>query len=202
MDATTEASRDIDGSYAWIRLGVSILLSTIGGAGMWAVVVVLPAVQTEFGVDRADASLPYTMTMIGFALGNVLIGRLIDRVGFMAPAFASGAALGLGFILAAMSGSITQFSIVQGLLIGCNFLQLVRCDLMIEALAISLRKNGIDTRVFPIVIRLFGPAEAEARAIAAQFPGVRYLPRGASLAQACREIVRAVDALGSEEAAQ
>ena len=40
MDATTEASRDIDGSYAWIRLGVSILLSTIGGAGMWAVVVV------------------------------------------------------------------------------------------------------------------------------------------------------------------
>jgi MFS family permease len=118
MDATTEASRDIDGSYAWIRLGVSILLSTIGGAGMWAVVVVLPAVQTEFGVDRADASLPYTMTMIGFALGNVLIGRLIDRVGFMAPAFASGAALGLGFILAAMSGSITQFSIVQGLLIG------------------------------------------------------------------------------------
>ena len=88
---------------------------------------------------------------------------------------------------------------VRGLLIGCNFLQLVRCDLMVEALAISLRRKGIDPRVFPIVIRLFGPAEAEARAIAAQFLGIRYLPRGASLAQACREIVQAVDALGPRE---
>jgi hypothetical protein len=64
-----DAQGDIDGSYAWQRLGVSVVLSTLGGAGMWAVVVVLPAVQAEFGVARADASLPYTMTMVGFAAG-------------------------------------------------------------------------------------------------------------------------------------
>ena len=91
---------------------------------------------------------------------------------------------------------------VRGLLIGCNFLQLVRCDLMIEALAISLRKNRIDPRKFPIVIRLFGPAEPEARQLAAQFPGIRYLPRGASLADACREIVQAVAALPAQETAR
>ena len=33
---------DIDGRYAWIRLVVSMLVATIGGVGMWAVVVVLP----------------------------------------------------------------------------------------------------------------------------------------------------------------
>lgn len=81
---------------------------------------------------------------------------------------------------------------VKGLLIGCNFLQLARCDLMVEALAISLGKKDLDTRQFPIVIRLFGPREEEARQIAAQFPGVRYLPRGTSLAEACRTIVEAV----------
>ena len=85
---------------------------------------------------------------------------------------------------------------VRGLLIGCNFLQLVRCDLMIEALAISLRKNAIDPRIFPIVIRLFGPNEAQAREIAAGFPGIEYLPRGTSLAEACRRIVEAVAAVG------
>ena len=34
--------------------------------------------------------------------------------------------------------------------------------------------------------------EAEARAIAARFPGINYLPPGASLAQACETIVNAV----------
>src|SRR5690348_2484514 len=61
---------DIDGRYAWTRLAVSMLVATIGGVGMWAVVVVLPAVQAEFAVDRGEASLPYTMTMVGFAVGN------------------------------------------------------------------------------------------------------------------------------------
>lgn len=84
---------------------------------------------------------------------------------------------------------------VRGLLIGCNVLQLARCDLIVEALAIVMRRRAIDARRVPIVLRLFGPLEAEARAIAAQFPGVRYLPAGTSLAQACREIVEAVRAL-------
>ncbi|MGN6583679.1 MAG: hypothetical protein ACTHJV_08250, partial [Rhizobiaceae bacterium] len=42
---------DIDGRYAWMRLAVSVLIGAIGGVGMWAVIVVLPAVQAEFGVD-------------------------------------------------------------------------------------------------------------------------------------------------------
>ncbi|MDP3897937.1 MAG: MFS transporter [Mesorhizobium sp.] len=115
----------LDGAYAWTRLAVSLALSTIGGVGMWAVVVVLPQVQAEFGVARADASLPYTMTMLGFAFGNVVIGRFIDRTGFMLPALISAAALGTGFILAALSPSIIVFALVQGLLIGvgsaCTF---------------------------------------------------------------------------------
>jgi succinyl-CoA synthetase beta subunit len=88
---------------------------------------------------------------------------------------------------------------VRGLLIGCNTLQLARCDLIVEALAIVLRRRPVDPARFPIVIRLFGPNEDEARAIAAQFPGVRYLPRGTTLAQACRAIVDAVRALRAPE---
>lgn len=95
-----------------------MLLSTVGGVGMWAVVVVLPAVQAEFGVDRADAALPYTATMVGFAAGNVLVGRAIDRVGYWIPALVSSMALVAGFLLAALSTSILQFTLAQGLLIG------------------------------------------------------------------------------------
>lgn len=43
-----------ESTHAW-RLIVTLLLSAIGGVGMWSVVVALPAVQAEFGVARADA---------------------------------------------------------------------------------------------------------------------------------------------------
>ena len=108
----------VDSPYAWMRLAVSIIWATIGGVGMWSVVVVLPAVQAEFGVGRADASLPYTATMIGFALGQVAIGRAVDRMGFWRPALAASIAMGAGFLLAALTNSIVQFALVQGVLIG------------------------------------------------------------------------------------
>ncbi|MEO3386965.1 MFS transporter [Mesorhizobium sp. CAU 1741] len=114
MNAAAHA--DIDGRYAWTRLLVSVLIATIGSVGMWSVVVVLPAVQAEFGVDRAAASLPYTMTMVGFAFGNVALGRIVDRTGIFLPLVASAAALFVGYGLAAMVPSIWAFALLQGLI--------------------------------------------------------------------------------------
>ena len=70
------------------------------------------------------------------------------------------------------------------LLVGFNFAQMARADLRLQALAEVLREQDIDTRAFPIVVRLFGAGEAQARQTAAEFPGIRYLPRGASLRDA------------------
>ena len=109
---------DIDSRYAWTRLVVSVLLATIGCAGMWVVVVVMPAVQAEFGIDRASASLPFTATMIGFAAGNVFVGRAVDRIGYWLPALVASLALGAGLILAAMSNSVWQFALAHGALVG------------------------------------------------------------------------------------
>ena len=104
--------------YPCLRLGIALLLMTLGGSGMYAVVVALPQVQAEFGVTRADASLPYTLTMVGFGLGGILMGRLADRFGVMAPALIGSVALGIGFVAAGSAGSLWQFSLAQGLLIG------------------------------------------------------------------------------------
>src|SRR5690606_41188878 len=65
-------------------------------------------VQAEFGVDRADASLPYTATMVGFAAGNVIVGGAIDRFGYWLPALFSSIGLGAGFLLAAATSSILR----------------------------------------------------------------------------------------------
>ena len=114
---TNAAGRsDIDGRYAWSRLAVSVLIATIGGVSMWSVIVVLPVVQAEFGIDRADASLPYTMAMIGFALGNVWFGRLVDRTGIFLPLVAAAAMLFFGYVLAATVSSIWLLALLHGLI--------------------------------------------------------------------------------------
>jgi MFS family permease len=100
-----------------MRLAASFIVGTIGGVGMWSVVVALPAVQAEFGVARGSASLPYTLTMVGLATGNVLLGRAVDRVGMAPVLLGSATALGLGYVAAGLAGSLTQFALAQGLLI-------------------------------------------------------------------------------------
>ncbi|WP_198378512.1 MFS transporter, partial [Neoroseomonas rubea] len=109
----------IDSPAAWRRLGIALLLSAIGSVPMWAVVVMLPAVQAEFGTARADASLPYTMTMVGFVAGGVLMGRLSDRFGVMVPVLIGAVALGLGGVAASMAPSVLAFGLAYGVLLGC-----------------------------------------------------------------------------------
>jgi MFS family permease len=109
---------DLDGPYSWFRLAVSIVVGTIGSVGMWAVVLVLPAVQAEFAVGRGEASLAYTATMLGFALGNLWLGRFVDRFGIAAVLTAAGLAQAAGFGLAAASHGIGGFAALHGLLIG------------------------------------------------------------------------------------
>jgi MFS family permease len=113
------ASRGVPESlYAWTRLFAALLLSTIGGVGMWSVIVALPAVQAEFGVARSAASLPYTMTMICFGFGGILIGRLSDRFGIVPPVIGGAISLGLGYAVASQATSLWQFILAQGLLVG------------------------------------------------------------------------------------
>ena len=73
-------NRQADSRYAWTRLACTLALMTIGSSAMYVVAVVLPAVQAEFGTSRSDASLPYTLMMVGFGLGGIAMGRLADKL--------------------------------------------------------------------------------------------------------------------------
>ena len=118
IENVRKSQGEVESPYAWMRLAVSLALSTIGGVGMWSVVVALPAVQSEFGVARADASLPYTLTMIGFGLASILMGRLADRFGIMVPVIVGTIAMALGYAGAASAHSLWLYALSQGLLIG------------------------------------------------------------------------------------
>jgi MFS family permease len=103
----------LDSRYSWTRLGITLAIAVLGNVGMWSIIVIMPAVQAEFGVARADASLPYTLTMIGFALGNLVIGRAVDRFGVTLALIGSAVIMAAGFGLAAVSQSILMLSAMQ-----------------------------------------------------------------------------------------
>ena len=118
MSAVAIDGNGIESAYAWRRLVAAVLLMGLGGCGMYSVTVVLPLIQAEFGVSRADASLPYTFTMVGFTFGGILMGRFSDRYGVMRPIMIGGVCLGGGLALAATVHSLWAFILVHGVLIG------------------------------------------------------------------------------------
>lgn len=136
-----------DSRYAVLRLMVTLALMTVGASGMYVVAVVLPAVQAEFGVARADASLPYTLLMIGFGIGGMLMGRLADRFGVMVPLLLGAASLGLGYVAAAMAGSIWTFTLAHGFLIGLFGSSATFAPLLADTSLWFVRRRGIAVAV-------------------------------------------------------
>lgn len=164
---TTADSTDlIESPYAWGRMLACLALMTLGGSGMYAVVVVLPLVQAEFDVARGAASLPYTLTMVGFGIGGVLMGRLADRFGVVMPVLLGAVCLGLGFVAASLATSLWQFALAHGVMIGllgcaATFAPLV-ADISLWftrrrgiAVAITISGNYVAGALWPPVLQAF-----------------------------------------------
>ena len=107
---------EVESPFAWLRLTAAVVLGSIGTVGVWSTPVVLPVVQIDFGVARADASLPFTLAMLGFAFGGVLMGRLADRFGVSASVACGALALGLGYVGAGLAPSLIIFALMHVLI--------------------------------------------------------------------------------------
>ncbi|HEY7787105.1 MAG TPA: MFS transporter [Casimicrobiaceae bacterium] len=138
---------EVESAHAWTRLAVTLILSTIGGVGMWSVVVALPAVQAEFAVARADATLPYTLTMICFGVASIGMGRLSDRFGIMIPVALGTLLLAAGYVAAAVAPSLWYYTLAQGLLIGAGS-SATFAPLLAHTSLWFVRRRGIAVAIF------------------------------------------------------
>jgi len=102
-----------DSRYSWTRLGLTLFVATVINAGMWVIIVIMPAIEAEYGGTRAMASLPYTLAMVGFALGNYVIGRAVDHFGITASLIVAATMTAIGFGLATLSSSLLVLSFTQ-----------------------------------------------------------------------------------------
>ncbi|MFZ9423678.1 MAG: MFS transporter [Limnohabitans sp.] len=108
----------IDSRQAAWRLFITLLLMTFGSSGMYVSSVVMPQVQADFGISRAAASMPYTLMMLGFGVGGMLMGHLSDRRGIAFSLAIGALGVGSGYILAGMTQQVWLFMLINGLLLG------------------------------------------------------------------------------------
>lgn len=106
----------LDSRISWTRLAATLAIASVGNVGMWAVVAIMPAVEAEFAVDRALVSMPYTATMLGFALGSLVAGRIVDRYGISLTLLGAAALNAIGFAGAAVAPTILTLVAFQALL--------------------------------------------------------------------------------------
>lgn len=105
-----------DSRYSWLRLLITLTIATVVNVGMWAVIVVMPAIETQFNAGRAEASMPYTLAMIGFALGNMWLGKLVDRMGVTLALIGAAVLSAISYLLATLAPNMALLSVAHLLL--------------------------------------------------------------------------------------
>ena len=102
-----------DSKEAWLRLIIIFTMSVIGTAGMWSVVIIMPSIQNEFSLDRAASTYPYVATMFGYGVGNIIIGRLLDKIGIRKPIIFALTLLVASYLLSVLATNVFLLSIIQ-----------------------------------------------------------------------------------------
>ena len=93
---------------------------TIAMAGMYASIMVLEPATRDFGIGRGAGSLPFTLYMIGFGLGNIVLGRIMDRFGIAPLALGGAVFLPAGLYIASTADNLALFTVSLAVL--CGFL--------------------------------------------------------------------------------
>jgi succinyl-CoA synthetase beta subunit/citryl-CoA synthetase large subunit len=160
-----------------------------------------PANERELAVIAANNKTPGAVFRyseldgdIGFVVGgggaSLLQHDLMLAMG-AAPANHLDATPGPGWKdkMGAVFDAILANPKVRGILVSYNFLQLARVDLRMQHILDILIERHVDPTELPIVIRLFGPGEENARAIAATLPGLHYMEPDSPIDAAVARII-------------
>lgn len=103
----------LDSRYSWARLAMTLVIAVVANVGIWMIIAVMPNIEADYQASRAMTSLPYTVTMIGFALGNFFVGHMIDRFGVTVSLQLAAVVTALSFFTATFMPTIVTLSAVH-----------------------------------------------------------------------------------------
>src|SRR5215510_1172734 len=104
--------------YGWIVVGAGIVITCLGMGTMMSLGIFLQPMSAATGWSRTSISTAALLNFLFMGPASFLWGALSDRYGTRAVVLAGGALLGLGLVAASQAGTVGQFQILFGMIIG------------------------------------------------------------------------------------
>ena len=115
-DAKTASSIPMDRNWALVAAGA--LMGCVGAGVVFALAVLLQPMSTATGWSRAGLSSAMTLAFLSLGFAGFGWGVLSDRYGPRVVVLAGSLLLGLACLLASRAGSLLQFQLAYGVLMG------------------------------------------------------------------------------------
>jgi MFS family permease len=104
--------------YGWVIVAVGALMTCVAFGAVFALAVLLQPMSDATGWSRAGISGAMTLVFLAMGVGGFVWGTLSDRFGARPVVLAASVLLALGLALASRAGSLLEFQLAYGLLVG------------------------------------------------------------------------------------
>jgi len=104
--------------YGWTIVGVGIVVTCIGMGAMMTLSIFLQPISEAMGWSRTGISTAALLNFLAMGVGGFGWGALSDRFGTRAVVLSGGVLLGTGLVVASQAGTLGQFQLFFGVLVG------------------------------------------------------------------------------------
>jgi len=104
--------------YGWVVVAAGALMTCVAFGAVFSLAVFLQPMAGATGWSRAGISGAMTLVFLAMGVGGFAWGMLSDRIGARPVVLAGSVLLALGLALASRAGSLLEFQLAYGLLVG------------------------------------------------------------------------------------
>jgi MFS family permease len=104
--------------YGWVIVGAGAAVTCVGFGAMMSLGVFLQPMAEAMGWSRTGIATAAMLNFLFMGAGAVMWGSLSDRLGTRTVVLSGGLVLGLGMVLASRAGSLLQFQLLFGAMVG------------------------------------------------------------------------------------
>jgi MFS family permease len=104
--------------YGWVIVGAGIVITCLGMGTMMSLGIFLQPMSLATGWSRTSISIAALLNFLCMGPASFFWGALSDRFGTRAVVLSGGALSGLGLVAASQAGTVGEFQILFGIIIG------------------------------------------------------------------------------------
>jgi MFS family permease len=105
-------------NYGWVIVAAGALMTCVAFGAVFSLAVFLTPMSDVTGWSRAGISAAMTLVFLAMGVGGFAWGALSDRIGARPVVLAGSVLLVVGLALASRAGSLLEFQLAYGLLVG------------------------------------------------------------------------------------